>query len=82
MINSPLQKRALDLMDEATDLVDLIDNRAWPQALDLFSKIITVATELGQELSQESFNDGLTKKEIAERIGIDPRTFRGMEKTR
>lgn len=81
MINTPLQKRALNLMDEASDLVDLIDNSEWKQSLMLWDTIVGITAELGKMLSQQAFDAGMSKDEIAEASGMKPEAFRRLEKS-
>ena len=76
-----LQERALKVMDEATDLVDIIDSEEWADALTQFGNLADAAAELAPELAQKAFDGGMTKKAIAEKLNISPRDLVGMVKT-
>lgn len=41
-----------------------------------------IMTDLMADAAQEAYNEGATKKAIADALGVTAATFRGMEKTR
>ena len=54
----------------------------WMSAVRCAGALMETLRPLLENAIQEAYNDGATKRAIADAIGVTPATFRGMERTR
>lgn len=65
----------------AIEVEALVYDEELEAALGALRTAADALTDLGAELAQAAFNDGMTKRAIAEALDVPPSTFRGMTKT-
>jgi hypothetical protein len=71
-----------ETLSEHAEAIDRYYQRSdYIGALRSLNHLANDFTEFAGELAQEAYNAGVTKKAMAEALGVPPSTFRGMSKT-
>ena len=80
-MNTPTTKAAR-ISSLVMTMRSAVDGARWIDALRNADAIAALFTDLIADCAQEAYNDGATKRAIADALGVTPATFRGMERTR
>lgn len=72
--------RATIVRNLANNIEQAVADEDWSAALANMGKMGDAFSDLAADVAQEAYNEGMTKKAIAERLNVPPSTFRGMVK--
>ena len=81
-INSNIFVRVFRCEELQQNVADNITRGDWLSALRCMGSFAAVWMELAADVAQEAYNEGATKKAMADALGVTPATFRGIERTR